>query len=153
MDYSKIIPEDLFNFILTNVKVLLNIEEPSNDASEEEKAKYNNKIQILTIYINTFCQNVIIKTNRIKFPKGLRYLAITSTVDMYNQYINASSNSEDNQVIQSMSETGRSVSFGVSDLLKIKFQLLIQQQINDNISLINSYKLLYKVRCPENEED
>lgn len=153
MDYSKIIPEDLFNFILTNVKVLLNIEEPSEDASEEEKTEYNNKIQILTIYINTFCQNVIIKTNRINFPKGLRYLAITSTADMYNQYINGSNNSSDNQVIQSMSETGRSVSFGISDLLKTKFQLLIQQQINDNISLINSYKLLYKVRCPENEED
>lgn len=143
---TNVIDDELFNFILTNVKLLLNIKEPDSDSTEQQKELYEHTIKIITLYINIICQNICIKTNRINFPKDLKYLVIESCLDAYNLYIQDST-PDSNNSIQSMSEEGRTVSFGISDTIKTKFQLLAQQKINDNNNLINKYKLLYKVEC------
>lgn len=140
------INNELFKFILDNVKLLLNIKERTEKSTDEEKAAYEYTINILTLYINKLCKEIKIKTNRYKFPEDLKYLVIDLTVDAYNQY-NIENNSDSNQVIQSMSETGRSVNFGTPDNIKTKFQLILQKQLNDNEKQINRYRLLYKTGC------
>jgi hypothetical protein len=144
------INDELFNFILDNVKLLLNIQELNEDSTDEQIIEYNNVINILTLYINKICKEIMIKTNRNKFPEDLKYLIINLTIDAYNQYINETSN-ETNQVVQSMSETGRSVNFGTPENAKVKFQLILQKQLEDNEKQINRYKLLYKTGCDRDE--
>lgn len=143
---DNIIDEDIFDFIYEKVLLLNGIIIPNENASEEDITKYNQLKELLTYYINETCNNILIKTNRTKFPEDLKYLVVQLTNDAYCMY--KSNSAEGSQTIQSMSETGRTVNFGISDTDKIKYQLLINRQLNDNEQLINRYKLLYKTRCP-----
>lgn len=149
MEKTNIIDDNLMNFVLSNIKLLLNLEEPPKEATEEVVKEYKNKIDIITLYVNTFCQEVIIKTNRSSFPEELKYLVIDCTIDMYNSFI-INTDNDTVQQVQSMSETGRSVTFGTPENLKYKFQLLAANHISNNEKLINRYRLMYKVRCPHN---
>ena len=144
--------DDIFNFILENVKLTSNIQDLPKDASEEQKAEYDKLIKLISLYINMICKEIKIRTNRVNFPEDLKYLAIDMTNNMYTQY-KSDTNSESNQVIQSMSETGRSVNFGTEDTIKIKLQLLIQRQLDNQNKLINRYRLLYKAVCPKDEQN
>lgn len=130
---DNILSKDTFNFILEEVIKLLPEIKPG------EKS-------ILEFYINKICNDILIKTNRNSFPIGLKHLVIQLTLDAFEIY--KADNIEDKQSIQSMSETGRTVNFGVSDTWKTKYQILINKQLNDNEKLINRYRLLYKTRCP-----
>ena len=138
--------KEVFDFIYTQVLLLNGITKPNESSSQDDINKYEQLKNLLTYYINEICNNISIKTNRTKFPEGLKYLAIELTNDAYEMY---NSNTTDNkQSIQSMSETGRTVNFGISDTWKTKYQILINRQLNDNEKLINRYRLLYKMRCP-----
>ena len=143
---DNIIDEKLFEFIYSQVLLLNGVTIPGADASQDEKNKYEQLKNLLTYYINEICNNILIKTNRNTFPEGLKYLAVELTNNAYEMY--NSNNTDNNQTIQSMSETGRTVNFGVSDTWKTKYQILINRQLNDNEKLINRYRLLYKTRCP-----
>ena len=129
---DNIIDKDTFDFI--QQQVLSSIED-----------KIPNIQTFVDYYINKICLDIVIKTNRNSFPKDLKYLVVELTKDAYAMY--KSNLAEANQTIQSMSETGRTVNFGISDIEKTKYQLLINRQLNDNEKLINRYKLLYKTRC------
>lgn len=149
---SNEVNDNIFNFILENVKLTSNIQDLPKDASEEQKSEYNKLIKLISLYINMVCKEIKIRTNRVNFPEDLKYLAIDMTNNMYTQY-KSDTNSESNQVIQSMSETGRSVNFGTEDTIKIKLQLLIQRQLDNQNKLINRYRLLYKAVCPKDEQN
>lgn len=136
---ENVIDDKLIEFMLSNVKKILQITSAEQD-------------EILKLYISIVCQEIIIKTNRNTFPEDLKYLVITLTEQMYNMYVETT-DAESNQTVQSMSEQGRAVTFGTPDSMKIKFQLLAQQQIVNNEKLINRYRLLYKVRCPYAKKD
>ena len=129
---DNIIDKDTFDFI--HEQVLSSIEDKIPDIET-----------FVDYYINKICLDIVIKTNRNSFPKDLKYLVVELTKDAYAMY--KSNLAEANQTIQSMSETGRTVNFGISDIEKTKYQLLINRQLNDNEQLINRYKLLYKTRC------
>ena len=133
---NKIIDNQTYQFILQNVKLL-------NTNISDNLAEF---------FINKAITEIVIKTNRNKFPNDLKYLVVDMVNDFYmeNKTISDVSN---NQVIQSMSEDGRSVNFGLDDLSKMKLQAFIQQKLKDNETLINRYKLLYKVRCPLDEQN
>lgn len=136
---ENVIDDKLMEFMLSNVKKILQITSAEQD-------------EILKLYISIVCQEIIIKTNRNTFPEDLKYLVISLTEQMYNMYVETT-DAESNQTVQSMSEQGRAVTFGTPDSMKIKFQLLAQQQIVNNEKLINRYRLLYKVRCPYAKKD
>ena len=106
-----------------------------------------NFTQILTYYINKICTDIIILTNRTQFPEDLKYLVVELTRDAYAMY-KSSNDSNTSQNIQSMSEDGRSVTFGSSAEWKVKYNALIATQLAQNEKIINRYRLLYKVRCP-----
>ena len=129
---DNIIDKDTFDFI--REQVLSSIEDKIPDIET-----------FVDYYINKICLDIVIKTNRNSFPKDLKYLVVELTKDAHAMY--KSNSAEANQTIQSMSETGRTVNFGISDTEKTKYQLLINRQLNDNEKLINRYKLLYKTRC------
>lgn len=138
--------KEVFDFIYTKVLLLNGITKPNESSSQDDINKYEQLKNLLTYYINEICNNILIKTNRDTFPEGLKYLVVELTNDAYEMY---NSNTTDNkQSIQSMSETGRTVNFGISDTWKTKYQILINRQLNDNEKLINRYRLLYRVRCP-----
>lgn len=127
MNYNdNIIPDDLMESILTNVELYLG------------ENTYDKKLIIL--YINILCQNIIIQTNRKKFPEELRYLIIDLVKDKFD------SNKPDSEIqsIQSMSETGRSVNFGTSGILATKLNLIAQRQLESYTNLINRYRLVYR---------
>lgn len=127
MNYNdNIIPDDLMESILTNVTLYLG------------DTIYSKKLLIL--YINLLCQNIIIQTNRKKFPEELRYLIIDLVKDKFD------SNKPDSEIqsIQSMSETGRSVNFGISGILATKLNLIAQRQLESYTNLINRYRLVYR---------
>ena len=128
------IDKKVFDFIYESV--ILTIDKNSADIT-----------QILTYYINKICTDIIILTNRNKFPEDLKYLVVELTKDAYAMY-KSSSDSNTSQNIQSMSEDGRSVSFGSTDEWKAKYNSLIATQLVQNEKIINRYRLLYKVRCP-----
>ena len=146
------ITANLINDILENICLLNNIEEPEqlgNNPSQDQQTKYNqelkeyeHKIDILTLYIKAICQQILIKTNRRMFIPELKYVVIDLVNDKYNNSNDLSSDSL--QSIQSMSEAGRSVNFGVSNALTNKINLIVQKQLKDNDQMINQYKLLYK---------
>lgn len=141
---------EIFNFILDNVKLLIGLDELSDKATEEDKKQHKNTIDKLTFYINYLCKQILIKTNRYNFPEDLKYLVINLTCDTYDLHMKPS---EENTEVQSVSETGRSVTFGTNDSYKTKFQMLIAKQIEDNEKQINRYRLLYKTRCSKDEKN
>ncbi len=136
---DNILDDELFDFIYNQILILNNISKP--DSNIEEVIKY---------CINDICTQITIKTNRNKFPKDLKYLAIDLVNSAFNLYETDYNGTQ--QAIQSMSETGRSVTFGETDNQKTKYQLLIQQKLKDNEVLINRYRLLYRTRCPYEQD-
>lgn len=141
------ITEELIQEILDNVCLVLNIVEPEQpeeetEEYEKEKAEYDRIIEILKLYIQAICTNILIKTNRRMFIPDLKYIVCNLVVDKYTNDIG--SNDSDINSIQSMSEAGRSVNFGISNALLNKLNLIAQKQIEENETLINKYKLLYK---------
>lgn len=133
---SKIIKSDIYNFILNNIRLL----------------NQNIKEEILKFFIDKVINEIVIKTNRNKFPEDLKYLVIDIVNDLCAEYT-SEIEPDANNVIQSMSEDGRSVNFGASDFFKTKMQLLLQQKLNDNEILIRKYRLLYKVVCPYEKQN
>lgn len=98
--------------------------------------------EVLRVYTEAICTNILIKTNRRMFTPELKYVVMTLVKDKFieeNTDIN-----NDAQSIQSMSEDGRTVNFGVSDLMKAKLNLLAEKQITENENIIGKFKLLYK---------
>lgn len=127
------IDDKLFEFILKNIKLTL----PEDSSISDE---------LIKLYINKTCSDITIKTNRNSFPEGLKYLVIDIVSDIVNLNTQEAK-ANTNQNIQSMSETGRTVTFGASDTTKTKINLLYQQKLKDNEKLINSFRLLYKTGC------
>jgi hypothetical protein len=52
-----------------------------------------------------------------------------------------------------MSEDGRSINFGATEYEKTKMNLFLQQKLAQNETLLKRYRLLYKVRCPLDEQN
>lgn len=98
--------------------------------------------EILQIYVRAICTNILIKTNRRMFTPELKYVVMDLVIDKFNN--NNTSSNNDLQSIQSMSEDGRTVNFGVSNVIVNKLNLLAQKQIQDNENMIGKFKLLYK---------
>ena len=123
---ENVISSELMEFILNNVELYLG------------ENTYDKKLIIL--YINMLCQNIIIQTNRHKFPEALRYLVIDLVKDKFDI------NKPDSEIqsVQSMSETGRSINFGTSGVLASKLNLIAQKQLEEHTSLIDSYRLVYR---------
>ena len=86
-------------------------------------------------------QQIVILTNRNQFPRDLRYLVVDLVNNAYG-VIKSDSDPSTNQNVTSMSEAGRSVSFGATDTWKTKYNMLLEQQMKANDALINKYKLL-----------
>ena len=124
------ITQELITDILNSVKIILGIKDTEKD-------------ELLTLYINIICNNILIATNRRKFVKELKYVVINLVIDKFDE--NNARNIEDIQTIQSMSEYDRSVNFGVSDILKSRLNAIATKQLEENQKLINRYKLLYRV--------
>ena len=144
---SSIIDEETFLFIYKNVCIFNNVEYTDEDITDPDIQGDNYMIIYL---INKVCKEIVIKTNRNQFPKDLKYL-VTDLVNNAFSAIKADHDPSTNQNINSMSEAGRSVSFGATDSWKTKYQMLLDQQMKTNETLINKYKLLYKVECPYGE--
>lgn len=131
MDYDNdhgITPE-LITDILNSIKLVLGITDTSKD-------------DILTLYINAVCNNILIKTNRRIFVPELKYVVMNLVADKWNS--DRASLDDTLNSIQSMAEAGRSVTFGVSSVIGNKLNLIAQKQLEENEILINKYKLLYK---------
>lgn len=127
ISYDKnVISNELMKFILNNVELYLG------------ENTYDEKLIIL--YINMLCQNIIIQTNRHKFPEALRYLVI----DLVKDKFDINKTDSEIQSVQSMSETGRSINFGTSGVLASKLNLIAQKQLEEHTSLINRYRLVYR---------
>ena len=124
------ITAELIDDILKNIKLVCDISDNTQDT-------------LLILYIKALCTNILIKTNRRVFVPEMKYLVIDLVIDKYNSK-NAEGNS-DLQSIQSMSEAGRSVNFGVSSVIANRLNLLAEKQLQDNDNLINKFKLLYKI--------
>lgn len=143
MDNS-IIDEETFLFIYKNVCIFNNIEYQDGDIINPDIDGVNYRI----IYIiNKLVREIVILTNRNTFPTDLKYLAVDLVNNAYSVIANES-NPDTNQNINSMSEAGRSVSFGATQTWQMKYQMLLEQQLKAVEVLINKYKLLYKVECP-----
>lgn len=127
------IDKEIYDFIIKNVN-LLNKEITDSD--------------LLDYFIDKTCTEIIIKTNRNKFPDALKFLVIDLVDEAIGLYTSTKQDSDKNQVVQSMSETGRSITYGTSDDWKIKYKLLLEKQMEDHKTMLNRYKLLYKVGCP-----
>lgn len=125
------ITDELLNDILQNVKLILNIKDSSTD-------------KLLLFYINSLCVNMLTKTNRRIFLSEMKYVIIDLVIDKYSGIKNIV-DGNDLSSIQSMSEAGRSVNFGVPTVIASRLSLLAQQQLNENTLLINKFKLLYKI--------
>ena len=125
---TKIIDAPTYDFILHNVKLI--------------NKNYNE--ELLVFYTDKAIQDIVTKTNRNKFPEGLKYLVVDMITDILD--INkANSTSSESQGIKSISEGDRKVDFGMDSYSQARFNLLLQQKITDNEKLINRYRLLYKV--------
>lgn len=143
MDES-IIDQETFLFIYKNVCIFNNITYQDSDITNPDVTGENYKIIYL---INKVVRQIVIMTNRVKFPADLKYLVVDMVQNTYS-VITAEGDPSTNQNIASMSEAGRSVSFGATDSWKAKYNALLNQEITANNTLINKYKLLYKVECP-----
>lgn len=129
---------ELIRDILSNVKLVLNITDISKD-------------NLLILYIDMICNKILLKVNRRMFPIELKYIVIDLVKNAYIMYLNDLKGINDigtsNNSVQSMSEAGRSVSFGATNIsndLANKLNVLAQKQIDENEFLINKKKLLYK---------
>ena len=125
-DNDKGITDELINDILMNVKLML----PDKQVNDK----------LLILYIKMMCNNILVKTNRRIFIPELKYVVIDFVKDKFDV------NTDDANLksIMSMSEYDRSVNFGITEVLKNKLNLIAQKQLQDNESLINKYKLLYR---------
>ena len=125
---TKIIDEKTYDFILHSSKLI------NKDYNEE----------VLAFYIDKIINDIVIKTNRNKFPEGLKYLVVEMITDILD--INkANTTSSESQGIKSISEGDRKVDFGMDSYSQARFNLLLQQKVLDNEKLINRYRWLYKV--------
>ena len=127
-DNDKGITSELITDILINTKLLLNIADNAQDT-------------LLISYINMICNNILIKTHRRTFIPELKYVVINLVKDKFDSN---NSNNPDLTAIQSMSEAGRSVNFGASDIVATRLNAIARKQIEENESLIREYKLLYR---------
>ena len=144
---ANIIDQETFLFIYKNVCIFNNIPYQDTDITNPNITGNNYKIIYL---INKAVQQIVILTNRFRFPSDLKYL-VCDIVNNGYEIISKEGNPETNQNIASMSEAGRSISFGATATWQAKYNRLLDQQMNDNNTLINKYKLLYKVECPYGE--
>lgn len=124
---DKGITDKLILDILLNVKMIKNISDSSKD-------------NVLKLYIKLICEKILDRTNRRIFPKDLAYLVVDMVADKYESNLPITNI----QGIQSMSETGRSVNFGVDNVTAAKLNLLAQNQISEYEILLGKYRLLYK---------
>lgn len=128
MEYNnKGITDELVADIVADVKTLEGISNTVND-------------NILILYAKLVCWNILIYTRRRMFAIELYPVAVQLVKDKFD--INKSS--DDLKSIQSMSEYDRSVSFGISDELKSKLDLIAKDQIDSNKHLLNEFRLLYR---------
>ena len=127
---NKGITNELITEILSYVKLELDITNTSQD-------------DILTLYIKAICTNILTLTNRRKFVEDLKYVVVDLVKDKFDLN-NGNTADSDIQSVQSMSEAGRSVNFGVSNVIANRLNIIAQKQLNDNQAIINKYKLLYK---------
>lgn len=116
--------------ILNDIKILEGIVGSESDSA-------------LEVYIKLAYNKILDRTNRTKFPSDLEYLLIDLARDAYTA-VKACKN-DNNQNIQSMSEAGRSVTFGTSQAEVTKATQIINRQIQEYDTIINRYRLLYKV--------
>lgn len=142
---ANIIDEETYLFIYKNICIFNNIPYQDSDITNPDITGENYKIIYL---INKLVQQIVIMTNRNTFPTDLKYLVIDLVENAYSVIKSDTDPSSVTQNITSMSEAGRSVSFGATAMWQTKYNLLMEQQLKTNETLINKYKLLYKVRCP-----
>lgn len=131
------ISNELVSDILKNIKLKLNLAQPT---TPDELKEYQYKLDLITLYIRTICTNILIRTNRNKFPDQLKYLVVDLVIDKL--FLNK--NDEELQSIQSMTEYDRTVNFGASTTIKTKLDLLAKRQLDEYDILINRFRLLYK---------
>lgn len=148
MENDRGITEELIKEILDNVCLILNIVEPKQPEEEteeyqKEKAQYDYQIAVLTLYIKAICTNILIMTNRRMFVPDLKYVVVDLVKDKFDLN-NGNNTDSDIQSIQSMSEAGRSVNFGVSNVIASRLNLIAQKQLDENQAIINKFKLLYR---------
>lgn len=123
------ITSELIDEILANVKILEGIETTDMD-------------ELLTLYINIICNHILIKTNRKVFIPELKYVAAILVQNALDS--NSKVNKEITNSISSMTEYDRTVNFGASSILANRLNLIAQKQLDENDTLINKFKLLYK---------
>ena len=73
----------------------------------------------------------------------MKYIVVDLVKDKFDLNNGNNANS-DIQSVQSMSEAGRSVNFGVSNVIANRLNIIAQKQLDENMAIINKYKLLYK---------
>ena len=122
------ITKELIQSILKNVKLIENISDTSKD-------------ELIKLYINITCSKILEKTNRRVFPKELEYVVTEITCDYYESNL---SRLDLNGKVSKMSESGRSVEFGMDNVLTNKINLLVNKKLADYDIVINRYKLLYR---------
>lgn len=127
--------EEIKSNILTNFKTLNSITGTAKD-------------NIYNLYIDKSMQTILNLTNRIEFPEELQYVVLDMLTDFYNiNVLKDSIGEETSNYVKSISEEGRSVTFGNSSELSLSS--LINTDINNRLELrkqeIYRYKLLYKV--------
>lgn len=141
---KNIIDEETFLFIYKSICTFNNITYTDDDITDPDISGVN--YQIIYI-INKMVQKIVNLTNRSQFPEPLKYLVVDLVINDY-MLITKEAEPSTNQNINSMSEAGRSVSFGATQTWQTKYNMLLEQNMQDNQSQINKFKLLYKVECP-----
>jgi len=122
-----IIPDALLTEILGYVKTYNRITDTTQD-------------NLIELYIRMLYNNILVYIRRSEFPLQLKYVL----VDLVNDRFFSNTPDSSLKSIQSMSEYDRSVSFGTSDELKARLDILAKQQVQDNVHLLNEFRLLYK---------
>ena len=117
------------NEYLAVVKVFLQIKDNYSD-------------DFLNYLIDTVKQQVLNYCNIDEIPSALFYVICRMVVDIYREEQAKSGGSDENGVVSSISEGGRTVSFGnvsVSDL-----KISIDEKVS-KVTELNRFKRLYKV--------
>ena len=141
MDLEELgITDELINEILDNLLLLLGVSEPDENAPEKDLIEYEIKVDVLKYLITETCVKTLIRTRRETFPEALKYLVTDVVKYIYTTDID----DEDLSAIQSMSEAGRSISYGVSTVIQAKVSASIQKQLDERDRLIYEYRLMYK---------
>lgn len=141
MENIEPIPSKIIDDIVDMVKVLLKIEDLPKEATKEQMDNYYNKIQTLNLYAKILCNNILIYTNRKKLPEELKYVIVDLIVDRYS----IDNQAQAGQFLQSMSEAGRSITYGTTQSAQTKLDLIARQQIAQNQAVLNRYRLVYKI--------